>query len=73
LQIYLLGTHYCEEPKTKTDWADFINEISLQYPAARKITLVMDNFKTHVSGALYEKYPQGKFIKMVNQSNIITV
>jgi hypothetical protein len=42
--------------KTKTDWADFVNDISLQYPVAKKITLVMDNFKTHVSGALYEKY-----------------
>ena len=43
--------------KTKTDWADFVNDISLQYPMAKRITLVMDNFKTHVSGALYEKYP----------------
>jgi hypothetical protein len=42
--------------KIKIDWADFVNDISLQYPKAKKITLVMDNFKTHVSGALYEEY-----------------
>ena len=44
------------ERKTKIDWADFVNDISLLYPNADKITPVMDNFKTHVSCALYEKY-----------------
>ncbi len=44
------------ERKTKTDWADFVNDIALQYPHAEKITLVMDNYATHVSGSFYEKY-----------------
>lgn len=44
------------ERKTKVDWADFVQDISLQYPNADKITLVMDNFKTHASGSLYERF-----------------
>lgn len=48
------------ERKTKTDWAEFVNDISLQYPQAEKITLVMDNFKTHVSGSFYERYSPEK-------------
>ena len=48
------------ERKTKTDWAEFINEISQQYQEAKKITLVMDNFKTHVSGSFYEIYQPEK-------------
>jgi hypothetical protein len=33
--------------KTKKEWANFIKQIANQYPDAKKITLVMDNFKTH--------------------------
>mgnify|MGYP000978426917 FL=1 len=34
--------------KTKKDWAVFIKKIADEmYPDAEKITLVMDNFKTH--------------------------
>ena len=41
--------------KTKIDWARFIKRISDEmHPEADKITLNMDNFKTHTSGALYE-------------------
>lgn len=45
------------ERKTKKDWAHFIRRISDEmYPDADKITLVMDNFKTHTPGALYETF-----------------
>lgn len=45
------------EYKTKKDWAVFIKEIADEdYPEAKKITLVMDNFKTHTPGALYEQF-----------------
>ncbi len=44
--------------KTKTDWAEFIKEIAdKMYPAAKRITLVMDNYNTHFAGSLYESYP----------------
>jgi hypothetical protein len=48
------------ERKTKKDWAYFIEEIAAQYEKVEKITLVMDNFKTHVPGAFYETFPPEK-------------
>ncbi len=45
------------ESKTKRDWAMFIKGIAdEQYPKAKRITLVMDNFGTHTTGALYETF-----------------
>lgn len=45
------------EFKTKKDWADFILRISDEmYPKAEKITLVMDNLKTHDPSSLYETF-----------------
>ena len=41
--------------KTKKDWAKFIKRIADEfYPKSNKITLVMDNFNTHVASAFYE-------------------
>lgn len=42
--------------KTKKDWAVFIKQIADMYSSADKITLVMDNYATHVPGSLYEVY-----------------
>lgn len=43
------------ERKTKKDWAEFIREITdKHYPNAKKIKLVMDNFKTHSASSFYE-------------------
>jgi hypothetical protein len=45
------------EFKTKKEWAMFIKRIAdEQYPKAKRITLVMDNFKTHVASAFYETF-----------------
>ena len=55
----LMGKRMVEitEFKTKKDWAGFIKKISDdQYPDAKRITLVMDNFKTHDPSALYETF-----------------
>lgn len=55
----LKGKRFAEvtEFKTKKDWATFIKEIANeQYPKAKKITLVMDNFKTHAASAFYETF-----------------
>ena len=40
--------------KTKKDWAKFMKRIAELYPNAKKITVVMDNYKTHVASAFYE-------------------
>ncbi len=43
--------------KTKKDWAKFVKRITDEmYPNAKKITLVMDNFKTHAASAFYETF-----------------
>lgn len=45
------------EHKTKKDWAIFIKRIADElYPDAIKITLIMDQFKTHTAGAFYEVF-----------------
>jgi len=44
------------ERKTKKDWAQFIENIANEYPKAKKITLVMDNYSTHKPGSLYEVF-----------------
>jgi hypothetical protein len=55
----LTGKRYVEvtERKTKVDWARFIKRIADEwYPDAPKITLVMDNLKTHNQSSLYEAF-----------------
>lgn len=55
----LKGNRFVEitEFKKKKDWAMFIKRIAdKEYPNAKKITLVMDNFKTHTPAALYETF-----------------
>jgi hypothetical protein len=55
----LKGKRYTEimEFKTRKEWALFIKRISDEwYPRAKKITLVMDNFKTHSAGSFYEAF-----------------
>jgi hypothetical protein len=55
----LLGKRFTEvtEFKTKKDWALFIKGIAdNEYHRAKKITLIMDNFKTHVASAFYETF-----------------
>lgn len=45
------------EFKTMKEWALFIKMIATKYyPKADKITLVMDNLKTHVAAAFYETF-----------------
>ena len=58
----LAGQRYVKitERKTKMDWAYFLEEISALYADAEKITLVMDNYKTHSPGALYEAFEPEK-------------
>jgi hypothetical protein len=45
------------EHRTKLDWAHQIYELlTVYFPDAEKIRLVMDNLNTHTIGALYEAY-----------------
>ena len=47
--------------RTKKDWAYFIEELlTLHYPTASKVILVMDNLNTHTPASLYETFPPDK-------------
>jgi len=60
------------EYKTKKDWARFIKRISDEmYPEARKITLVMDNFKTHSIGAFYEAFEPAEAKRLTDRFQFI--
>ena len=48
------------ERRTKTDWAHFVADIAAHYPAAQRITLVMDNLNTHTPASLYEAFAPDK-------------
>ncbi len=55
----LKGKRFVEvtELKTKKDWAMLVKMIAdKKYSKAKKITLVMDNFNTHVASAFYETF-----------------
>ena len=55
----LKGKRFVEvtEFKTKKEWAKFIKWIAdKKYPRAKKLILVMDNFKTHAASAFYETF-----------------
>lgn len=47
--------------RTKKDWAYFIEELlTVHYPHARKVVLVMDNLNTHTPASLYDTFPPDK-------------
>lgn len=47
--------------RTKKDWAHFIEELlTVHYPEARKVILVLDNLNTHTPTSLYETFPPAK-------------
>ena len=59
----LRGKRFAEvtEFKTKKEWAVFLKRIADEwYPRAKKIILVMDNFKTHAASAFYETFEPGE-------------
>jgi len=45
------------ERRTKADWARVVKDlVDVQYPAAERVVLVMDNLNTHTLGSLYEAF-----------------
>ena len=56
----LRGWRYADaqETRRKPDWAKQIDWLlTVQYPNAEKVVLVMDNLNTHTIGSLYETFP----------------
>ncbi len=70
----LKGTRLVEvtEFKTKKDWAKFMKRIADElYPKAKKITLIMDNFKTHAASAFYETFEPEEAKRVWDRFNFI--
>jgi transposase len=60
------------EFKTKKDWAKFAKRIADEvYPQAKKITLVMDNFKTHSIGAFYEAFEPAEAKRLIDRFEFV--
>jgi len=60
------------EFKTKIDWAKFTKRIADEmYPQAKKITLVMDNFKTHSIGAFYEVFEPAEAKRLIDRFEFV--
>ena len=59
------------EHRGMAEWADFIdNLLTVQYPEARKIRLVMDNLNTHRIASLYQRFPADKARKLAERLEI---
>ncbi|KAA6326050.1 hypothetical protein EZS27_024804 [termite gut metagenome] len=60
------------QQKTKKDWARFIKKVADEmYPTAKKITWVMDNFKTHTIGAFYETFEPVEAKRLVDRFEFV--
>jgi transposase len=60
------------EYKTKKDWAKFAKRIADEmYPAAKRITLIMDNFKTHSIGAFYETFEPEEAKRLIDRFEFV--
>jgi hypothetical protein len=57
--------------RTKIDWAHQIKRLlTVDYPDAEKVVLVMDNLNTHSIGSLYEAFEPGEAFAMAQRLEI---
>ena len=62
---------YAQERRRKADWAKQIDWLlTVQYPDAEKVVLVMDNLNTHTIGSLYETFPPEHAFALANRLEI---
>ena len=57
--------------RTKTDWAHQVKRLlTVDYPDAGKVVLVMDNLNTHQIGSLYEAFEPGEAFALAQRLEI---
>ena len=57
--------------RTRIDWAHEIDQLlSVDYPHAERIVLVMDNLNTHSTGSLYEAFPPAEARRLAERLEI---
>ena len=64
--------HVDAQPRrTRVDWAHEIDELlTVFFPNAEKVRLVMDNLNTHTKGSLYEAFPPDKAMSLARRLEI---
>lgn len=69
----LAGVRHVEASprRTKADWARQIQELlTIHYPNAKRIRLVMDNLNTHAISSLYETFPPAEALALAKRLEI---
>ena len=62
---------YAEPTRTRLDWAAGVERLlTVDYPNAEKVVLVMDNLNTHNTASLYQAFPPGKAYALANRLEI---
>ena len=57
--------------RTKKDWAHFIEDLlTVHYPMAQKVILVLDNLNTHTPISLYDTFPPAKAKALLDRLEI---
>lgn len=60
------------ERRTRLDWAHQIRQlVDVDYPHARKITLVMDNLNTHSPASLYQAFEPSEARRLIEKLEIV--
>lgn len=58
--------------RTKLDWAQQVKQLlDVDYPAAKKVTLVMDNLNTHSPASLYEAFTPTEARRLIDRLEIV--
>jgi hypothetical protein len=62
---------YAEPTRTRADWARGIEHLlTVDYPTAEKVVLVMDNLNTHATASLYQAFPPEKAYNLAHRLEI---
>jgi hypothetical protein len=57
--------------RTRIDWAGQVERLlTVDYPHAKKVALVMDNLNTHTIGSLYEAFDPAKAFTLAQRLEI---
>lgn len=60
------------EQRTRCDWADEIKQlIDVDFPDARRLTLVCDNLNTHTIASLYERFTPAEAHRLARKLRIV--
>jgi hypothetical protein len=59
------------DQRTRIDWAHCVRDlVDVHYPAAERITLVMDQLNTHTPASLYEAFPPAEAKRLADKLEI---